>query len=203
MEEGSSPSQRWAAGCIAGDAIADTVIGFIAGVLMDLDEKLTRWAGANTPFFASDTAVLLARTPFMPLLDRQLPCARVLFGAMIAIILEMAGIPSLAFAVGVYLPLSSLTPIFSGGIRWLMDWFQRPALRRAGAAVSAAQFAVVSGKSPGMLMGLDEKLTRWAAVHNPFYAGPSADLLALVPFVLLSVPLCLVGREKLLAGRRR
>jgi hypothetical protein len=29
---------------------------------------------------------------------------------MIAIVLEMSGIPSLAFAVGVYLPLSSSSP---------------------------------------------------------------------------------------------
>jgi len=55
----------------------------------------------------------------------------------------------------------------------------------------------------GVLMGLDEKLTRWAAAHNPFYAGASADLLALIPFVLLSLLLFLVGREKLLAGRPR
>ena len=35
------------------------------------------------------------------------PWGLVLLGAMIAIVLEMSGIPSLAFAVGVYLPLSS------------------------------------------------------------------------------------------------
>ena len=41
---------------------------------------------------------------------------------MIAVVLEMAGIPSLAFAVGVYLPLSSSSPIFIGGVvRWLVD----------------------------------------------------------------------------------
>ena len=161
------------------------------------------------------------------ILDRQLPWALVLFGVMIAIILEMAGIPSLAFAVGVYLPLSSSTPIFAGGmIRWLVDWFRRRELRRAGAAVSAEQLAAESDKSPGVLMasgyiaggaiagiviafmagvlmGLDEKLTRWAAAHNPFYGGASADLLALIPFVLLSVLLFLVGREKLLSGRTR
>jgi uncharacterized oligopeptide transporter (OPT) family protein len=35
---------------------------------------------------------------------------------MISVVLELAGIPSLAFAVGVYLPISSSTPIFVGGL---------------------------------------------------------------------------------------
>jgi uncharacterized oligopeptide transporter (OPT) family protein len=54
------------------------------------------------------------------ILDHKLPWALVLFGVMIAIVLEMAGVPSLAFAVGVYLPLATSAPIFLGGmIRWL------------------------------------------------------------------------------------
>ena len=36
--------------------------------------------------------------------------------------LELCGVPSLAFAVGVYLPLSSSTPIFVGGlVRYVAD----------------------------------------------------------------------------------
>jgi len=41
------------------------------------------------------------------ILGGKLPWGLVILGAMIAIVLEMSGIPSLAFAVGVYLPLSS------------------------------------------------------------------------------------------------
>src|SRR4029079_1989266 len=56
------------------------------------------------------------------ILSHKLPWGLVLFGVMIAIVLEMSGIPSLAFAVGGYLPLSSSSPIFIGGlIRWLVD----------------------------------------------------------------------------------
>ena len=56
------------------------------------------------------------------ILNRQLPWGLVLLGVMIAVVLEMSGIPSLAFAVGVYLPLSSSSPIFIGGVvRWLVD----------------------------------------------------------------------------------
>lgn len=55
-------------------------------------------------------------------LDRNLPWDLVLIGVLIAVTLELAGVPSLPFAVGVYLPLSSSTPIFLGGIlRWVVD----------------------------------------------------------------------------------
>src|SRR5205085_8498666 len=64
------------------------------------------------------------------ILDRKLPWGLVLFGVMISVVLEMSGIPSLAFAVGVYLPLSSSSPIFIGGmIRWLADWQRRRELQ--------------------------------------------------------------------------
>src|SRR5207344_2406013 len=60
------------------------------------------------------------------ILDRHLPWGLVLFGVMIAVVLEMSGISSLAFAVGVYLPLSSSTPIWIGGlVRLLVDRARR------------------------------------------------------------------------------
>jgi hypothetical protein len=40
----------------------------------------------------------------------------------ISILMEVVGVPALAFAVGVYLPLESTTPVFAGGlVRWLVD----------------------------------------------------------------------------------
>jgi putative OPT family oligopeptide transporter len=154
------------------------------------------------------------------ILDRQLPWALVLFGVMIAIILEMSGIPSLAFAVGVYLPLSSSTPIFVGGmIRWLVDWRRKRQLSKTAVTVSADQLAAESDKSSGVLMasgyiaggaiagiiiaftagvlmGFDDRLTSWATAHNPFYSGASADALALIPFALLSLLLFLSGNKQ-------
>ena len=43
---------------------------------------------------------------------------------------------------------------------------------------------------------------KWATAHNPFFEGPSCDLLALIPFVTLCVLLYLVGRDLLLTPRR-
>ena len=58
------------------------------------------------------------------ILTKKLPWSLILLGAAIVLMLELCGIPSLAFAVGVYLPLSSSMPIFIGGvIRWFADRF--------------------------------------------------------------------------------
>ncbi len=157
------------------------------------------------------------------ILDRKLPWGLVLFGVMISVMLELVGIPSLAFAVGVYLPISSSTPIFAGGvIRWLVDRAKRKEL--AGKQLTEEQLQAEGDKSPGVLMAsgyiaggaiagiliaflagvltdLDAKFAA-AAEHNPFFAGEASDLLALIPFAVLALILWLVAREKLLSGRK-
>jgi uncharacterized oligopeptide transporter (OPT) family protein len=56
------------------------------------------------------------------ILTRKLPWSLVLTGVMLAVVMELCGVASLPFAVGVYLPLSTSVPIFIGGIvRWLVD----------------------------------------------------------------------------------
>lgn len=56
------------------------------------------------------------------ILDRELPWGLVLIGVLIALTLELSGVPALPFAVGVYLPLASSMPIFIGGcVRWFVD----------------------------------------------------------------------------------
>ncbi|MCW8877078.1 MAG: oligopeptide transporter, OPT family [Kangiellaceae bacterium] len=49
-------------------------------------------------------------------LDQNLPWTLVAIGAGIAILCELVKIPSLPFAVGVYLPVATMTPIFIGGL---------------------------------------------------------------------------------------
>ncbi|HEX8888175.1 MAG TPA: oligopeptide transporter, OPT family [Pyrinomonadaceae bacterium] len=158
-------------------------------------------------------------------LDRKLPWALVLLGVMIAIVLEMSGIPSLAFAVGVYLPLSSSSPILIGGfIRWLVDRNLRKKLKHKN--LTEEQLVAEGDKSPGVLMAsgyiaggaiagiviafmaglpaldpVNKGLEKWSKTNNPFFGGPYADLLSLIPFILLSVLLYAVGREWLLASK--
>jgi hypothetical protein len=60
------------------------------------------------------------------ILRQKLPWELVFIGVLIAITLELAGVPSLPFAVGVYLPIQSSVPIFTGGaVRWLVDKIRR------------------------------------------------------------------------------
>ncbi len=63
------------------------------------------------------------------ILTQKLPWTLVLLGVAIAVVLELSGVPSLPFAVGVYIPLSSSAPIFVGG---LMRYIAERVVRRPG-----------------------------------------------------------------------
>ena len=162
------------------------------------------------------------------ILNRELPWALVLLGVMVAVVLEMSGAPSLAFAVGVYLPLSTSSAVFFGGlVRWLGDRYV--ARKHRGRSVTPEQLTAEADRSPGVLMAsgyiaggaiagiviafmagvtgaFTERVTEWSRANNPFYGGTSADGLSLIPFGLLIMLLVAVSHERLLApskARRR
>ena len=62
-------------------------------------------------------------------LDQALPWSLVAIGVGIAVACELLRVPSLPFAVGVYLPVSTMTPIFVGGL--LRMWMERGASNKA------------------------------------------------------------------------
>jgi len=56
------------------------------------------------------------------IMSKELPWGLVILGAVLAVVMQLAGVSALAFAVGVYLPLSTTMPIFVGGVlRGLVD----------------------------------------------------------------------------------
>jgi OPT family oligopeptide transporter len=66
-------------------------------------------------------ATLMA-TLIRGIMSRNLDWNFVLAGAALALVLELCGVRSLSFAIGVYLPLSTTLPIFAGGaIRGVAD----------------------------------------------------------------------------------
>ncbi len=171
--------------------------------------------GTSVNKFAAPKATLMSYI-IKGILNQQLPWTLVILGGMIAVILEMCGIGSLAFAVGVYLPLSSSSPIFIGGaVRWLVD---RHLKRRfSGAGLTPTQLIAESDKSPGVLVasgyiaggaiagigiafmagaltGFNQRIADTMTAHNPFFAGPWADALSLLPFAVLIAGLYLAGR---------
>src|SRR6476659_8154774 len=157
------------------------------------------------------------------ILGGGLPWGLVLLGVFISIVLELSGVSALAFAVGVYLPISTSAPIYVGGmVRWLVDRYTRR--KHAGAQLTEDQLVAEGDKSNGVLLAsgyiaggtlagvlfaflaipMKDRLDgfeKWATAHNPFFDGPSSDLLAMLPFAVLCVMLYLVGREVLLAPR--
>lgn len=180
--------------------------------------------GSRVTKFQAPKATLMSYI-IKGILNRQLPWALVLLGVMIALALELSGIPSLAFAVGVYLPLSSSSPIFVGGvIRYLVDLYVRRKFKDR--ALTEEELTAEGDKSPGVLLAsgyiaggaiagiliafmagvldkTDRALEEWARAHNPFFAGPSADLLSMLPFAAICLLLYLVGREVLFKPKVR
>ncbi|PYJ96040.1 MAG: oligopeptide transporter, OPT family [Verrucomicrobia bacterium] len=177
--------------------------------------------GSRVEKFSAPKAVLMSYI-IKGILDRKLPWALVLFGVMIAITLELSSIPSLAFAVGVYLPLASSAPLFIGGlVRLFVDRRQRA--RFKDTSLSEAQLAAESDKSPGVLLSSGyiaggaitgiivafmegvfpvrtKAIDEWSQGHNPFYStadwnGLRADWLALIPFIVLCCYLYRIGRD--------
>ena len=159
------------------------------------------------------------------ILDRKLPWALVLFGVMISLVVELCGVGSLAFAVGVYLPMAVSAPIFIGGcVRWLVDRRTRP--QHLAAGFDEERIAAESDKSPGVLMAsgyiaggsiagivvaatqgfmeqFDQSLTQFSETYNPFFDGashPYANALSLIPFGVLCSLLYLAARQRFLAS---
>ena len=61
-------------------------------------------------------------------IERNLPWGLIGIGVAIAAIAELCRLPSLAFAVGVYLPVSTMVPVFLGGLlRWGVERRSDPA----------------------------------------------------------------------------
>lgn len=179
--------------------------------------------GGEVQKFEAPKAVLVSYI-IKGILNRELPWELVLIGVMIAVVLELCGIPSLAFAVGVYLPIAVSMPIFIGGmIRWLVDRMDLRRLRARG--LTEEQITAEGDKSPGVLMAsgyiaggsiagilialLDSRfpeqsrrLVEWAEAHNPFFNGDRSDLLSVLPFVVLCL-LLLAAARGWIFGRQR
>jgi len=177
----------------------------------------TRPDGTEVKKYDAPKAVLMSYI-IKGILDRELPWTLVLFGVMIAIVLEMAGIASLAFSVGVYLPLVATLPIAIGGtVRWLADRRnnklpqnvglneeERQAandrssgvLLASGYIAGGALAGIIIAITAGVLTDFDAAAARWAEAYNPFFAGASANVLSMLPYAVIVGLLFWVAREK-------
>lgn len=176
----------------------------------------TRPDGTQVRKFDAPKATLMSYI-IRGVLDRELPWGLMLLGVMLAIAVEMCGVNSLNFAVGVYLPLVTTVPVLLGGLlRW---WTDRGRLRAAqqrgddaatiqanadrSSGVLMASGYIAGGAIAGIFIALmagvfvsaDTSISAWAQVNNPLYAGNNADALSLIPFLGLALVLLWAGRE--------
>ncbi|OGC78286.1 MAG: oligopeptide transporter, OPT family [candidate division Zixibacteria bacterium RBG_16_50_21] len=135
------------------------------------------------------------------ILTQKLPWGLVLIGVFLALVMELVGVSSLPFAVGLYLPLSSSAPIMAGGaIRALVNRKNRSSATEAefspgvlmssgfiaGAAIMGVLLAALTG------LGFDR------TINFSNYLGhlAEADWFAMIPFLVLVYILYKVATTK-------
>src|SRR6185312_12776271 len=103
-------------GLLIGVVTATLVVGFTVRVL---DRPPHHLIGSD--LYPAPQATLMA-TLIKGLLAFNLDWQFVMVGAALAVTVELCGVGALSFAVGAYLPLSTTSPIFIGGlVRWLVE----------------------------------------------------------------------------------
>lgn len=145
------------------------------------------------------------------ILGGKLEWGMVIIGILIAISLELAGIRALPFAVGMYLPLGSTTPIFAGGvIRWLCDLFARRSAEEsenetssgillssgfiAGGTLCALLIAMFNFLPDGFMKAINFGPTLYGS--KEFEDANSYKLISLGAFLVLALILFAVGSRK-------
>jgi putative OPT family oligopeptide transporter len=89
----------------------------------------------------------------------RLPWSLVILGVFLAVVMQLCGVSALAFAVGVYLPLSTTVPIFFGGlVRAVVDRVKKktPEESDSSPAVLMASGLIAGGSIAGILMAVRE-----------------------------------------------
>jgi uncharacterized oligopeptide transporter (OPT) family protein len=150
------------------------------------------------------------------ILTRKLPWGLVLLGVFITLAIELMGLQSLPVAVGVYLPISTSSAIFAGGVvRWLVE--RRLAARgedagaESGPGVLFSSGLIAGGAIAGIvvaaLAALFAKQAEAAGVPAADYLGhlagleravgpiAASDLVAILAFLGLGGVLYRVARR--------
>lgn len=139
----------------------------------------------------------------------QKPVAYILFGAgaVLALVMEMLGVPALIFALGMYLPLELNTPALVGGI--LVHFLNRkaeaearPSIRERGIVIASG---LMAGGALGGVLGAALRLApgyREDWIKTPFYdTAPVSETLSALLFASLCLYLWLGSSKRTEDGR--
>jgi putative OPT family oligopeptide transporter len=179
------------------------------------DNPVTHAIG--TERYAAPQATLMA-TIIKGLLAQDLPWSLVFVGMLISVVVELCGVRSLSFAVGVYLPLSTTAPIFAGGmIKALADRIQGVKEESevssgmlystglvAGGSLTGVAIALLSGiPIPVMEGGVQKEISVMqylldsVGVHGWEHLGAGADLIGGLMFAVLGLLLFRTALKKM------
>ena len=147
------------------------------------------------------------------LLAQDLPWGLVFVGMAVAVVIELCGVKSLSFAVGLYLPLSTTMPIFIGGaLRGMMDKRSGASGHDeseissgmlyatglvAGGALTGVGIAALQGWRVGPGRSMAQQILDSVGVHGWERMGATADLIGVAMFTGLCILLVRAAREKL------
>jgi putative OPT family oligopeptide transporter len=157
----------------AGDISQDLKTGFLVGATparqqagQFLGAAFACWAVAATVLFLGKAYTFgspelpapqatLMKTVIDGVLTGTLPWGLVGTGAALSLCAILAGLPGLAFAVGIYLPLSSMTPIFLGGaVRRLVESRRKEGSQEGDPGVLAASGMIAGEGLVGVAIAL-------------------------------------------------
>ncbi len=209
---GSTPKfQQW--GLIIGVIVSVFAVGATI-MLIDnaqVNEPIAAGHAIGSSDYPAPQAVLMA-TIIRGLLAQDLPWGLVFAGMAIAVVIELCGIKSLSFAVGLYLPLSTTMPIAIGGfLRGLMDRKQGGGHEEseissgmlyatglvAGGALTGVVIAGLQGVRTAPGRSLAQDILEKVGVNGWERLGATADIIGLVMFAGLCFMLLRAARQKL------
>lgn len=206
------------AASIAGDTSQDLKTGFLLGAtprrqqIGELVGVMTSAAfvclavialdkayGFGTPELPAPQATLM-KLVIEGVLQNSLPWGLVLIGVGIALIAEAARIPTLAFAVGVYLPVATMVPVFLGSmLRMFVERSGQSADDKADRREKGILFGsgLVGGEGLlGVVVAIIAVVTGTAPKGIGYeWAGIAAPFVALAAFILLAIVFWRVTRR--------
>jgi putative OPT family oligopeptide transporter len=195
-------------GLLIGVLASVVAIGFTL-LLLERTLGIGEATAAHPNPLPAPQATLMA-TVIKGLLDQQLPWGLVIAGMGIAAMVELCGISSLAFAVGAYLPLSTTSPIFMGGlIKLIADKLNKKkddseigpgALFSSGLIAGGALTGILVAIFMGTNIGNDAQgnpVSLMSKINTGWgnAMGSTGDIVGLIAFLLLSVLLLKMAVE--------
>ena len=132
----------------------------------------------------------------------QTPWFLYAIGGVIAVIVEVLGISSLAFALGMYIPIELNSPILAGAV---VAWLVKRSNRETGAGNEQDRGTLIASGliAGGALIGVIGSFIKWIEsqsgktimpdVGNTGYAG---NWLGLAMFVILCIAIYFTARKR-------